>query len=796
MRDLKLALRSLLRAPGFTLVAVVTLALGIGANTAIFTVIQGVLLDPLPYDEPDRLVRFWNTWTRFPRGSISEAEYLDFLEENQVFESIAIYRNQNRNLIPPDGEPQRAFIKSVTGQFFALLRRPALLGRTLTPEDDSPGADRVAVASYGFWQRAWGGRESAVGSTVDLEGERYTVVGVMPEGFSYPDKRTDLWTAARVDPANLPNRGAHNYQGIARLEDGVTLEQARADVAAIARRLQERYPESYPEESGYSAVVVPLFDHTVGQVRPALVVLMGAVGLVLLLACANVANLTLVRATDREKELRLRAALGAGRMQLTKGLLAESTLVAGLGMILGLGIAHASVRALRTLGPDAVPRLGETAIDGRVLALTILIASLTVVLVGLVPALRVSRADAIVHESSRASRGGPRESRLRSALVVVQVSIAVLLLAGAGLLIRSFRELTRIAPGFRPERVIAMEVSAGRDRYPEGEQRSRFFRDVVREVESLPGVVAAGATTNPPLSGWSNDNYVEIEGYVPEAGYASEEVRGVTSRYFAAMGIPLLQGETFTGRETEDDAPVVIVNEAFARKYWEGENPIGKRLRRYEQPWATVIGVVGDVRHVGLSEPIRPTYYFPVPWLPWSTMTVVARTDGEPETMSGSLRQAVTRVDPAQPVFNVRLYEQFVADSVATPRFNMWLLLVFAAVAVTLAAVGIYGVLAYAVGARIHEIGIRMALGARASDVPWLVLRQGLLMVGLGLGIGLAGAFAVSRVMDSLLFGISGRDPVTLVAVAVVLATVAVVACVAPAWRAARVDPMVALRYE
>ncbi len=796
MNELKLALRSLARSPGFTIVAVLTLALGIGANTAIFTVIQGVLLQPLPYDEPEQLVRFWSTWNQFARGSISEPEYVDYLHENQTFAQIAIYRNQNRNLVTADGDPQRAFVKSVTGEFFPLLRSSALLGRTLTPEDDLPGAAMVAVASHGFWQRGLGGGDRAVGATVDLEGESHTIVGVMPEGFAYPDNRTDLWRAARVDPANLPNRAGHNYQGIARLAPGVSLEQAQANMSGIAARLQERYPDNYPEGSGWGVILVPLYEHTVGRVRPALVVLLGAVGLVLLLACANVANLTLVRATAREKELTLRSVLGAGRARLVRGLLAESSVVVTLGLLLGLGVAHATLRALQLFGTDAVPRLDEAGIDARVLAFTVVVSTLTVVFVGLLPALRMSRTNLMVRESSRAS-AGPGQSRLRGALVVAQVSIAVLLLVGAGLLIRSVQGLMQIEPGFRSENVLAMEVSAGQDRYPEGEHRAQFFRDVVQEIETLPGVVAAGATTNPPLSGWSNDNYVEVEGYVPEAGYVTEEVRGVTHRYFAAMGIPMLQGEGFSGRETAEGTPEVIVNEAFAKKFWDGEIPIGKRLKMgSEEAWSTVVGVVGNVRHVGLSEPIRPTYYFSVALMPWRTMTVVARTAGKPEVISGSLREAVARVDAAQPVYNIRLYDQFVGESVAEPRFNATLLVVFALVAVMLAAVGIYGVLAYTVGQRTHEIGIRMALGARASDVPWLVLNQGLAMVGLGLAIGFAAALALSRVMESLLFGVGARDPLTFAAVALVLTAVALAACLLPAWRAARVDPMVALRYE
>ena len=751
MKDLKLALRSLARSPGFTMVAVLTLALGIGANTSIFTVIQGVLLQPLPYDEPEQLVRYWSRWSQFPRGSISEPEYFDYLEQNRAFEDIAIYRGRNQNLMAVDGEPQRVVVKSVTGGFFPLLRKPTFLSRTLSPSDDEPGADRVAVASYGFWQSILGSRESAVGSTVDLEGDRYTIVGVMPQDFTYPEKSTDLWRTTRLDRANLGNRGAHNYRGIARLATGVSIEQAQADMSAIAARLQERYPENYPEGSGWGVVLVPLFEHTVGAVRPALVVLLGAVGLVLLLACANVANLTLVRATAREKELTLRSVLGAGRARLVAGLLAESTVVATLGLLAGLVVAQATLRALQLqwLGTDAVPRLEEASIDARVLAFTVCVSTLTIVLVGLFPALRASWTSLVVRESSRTS-AGPGQNRLRSVLVVVQVSIAVLLLVGAGLLIRSFRELMQVDPGFRPESVIAMEVSVSQNRYPEEEHRANFFRQAVEALEAVPGVVASGATTNPPLSGWSNDNYVEVEGYVPKAGYVTEELRGVTRDYFAAMGIPLLRGESFTGLETRESAPVVIVNEAFAKKFWDSDNPLGKRLRTGgERPWATVIGVVGNVRHVGLSEPIRPTYYFPVALLPWRTMTLVVRSTGDPGVISGSLRQAVARVDPALPIYDVRLYEQFVADSVATPRFNSMLLLVFAVVAVTLAAVGIYGVLAFTVGQRTHEIGIRMALGARASDVPWLVLRQGLAMIGVGLAIGFVAALALTRVMES-----------------------------------------------
>lgn len=796
MNELKLALRSLARSPGFTIVAVVTLALGIGANTAIFTLIQGVLLQPLPYEEPERLVRFWSTWDGFPRGSISEPEYFDYLDQNQVFQEIAVYRGRDQNLMSGDGEPRRVVVKSVTGEFFPLLRRGAFLGRTLSPADDEPGADPVVVASYGFWQTTLGGQRDAIGAVVDLEGERYTVVGVMPSEFTYPEKNTDLWRTMRLDRTSLLNRGAHNYSGIARLAPGVSLERAQADMSAIAARLQERYPENYPDGSGWGVTLVPLYEHTVGAARPALAVLWVAVILVLLIACANVANLSLVRATARDKELRLRSVLGAGRARLVRGLVAESVVVAGLGLLAGLAIALLTLRALQAAFPDSVPRLEEASIDAHVLAFTIAVSMFTVVLVGLVPALRVSRTSLIGRESSRVS-AGRAHNRLRSVLVVVQVSLAVLLLVVAGLLIRSFQQLLRVEPGFEPESVIAMEVSASQNRYPEREQRANFFHEVVRELEAVPGVVASGAITNPPLSGWTNDNYVEVEGYIPEAGYVTEEVRGVTPHYFAAMGIPLLQGEVFTGLETRQSAPVVIVDEAFAKKFWDGETPIGKRLRSdTDRPFARVIGVVGNIRHVGLDEPVRPTYYYPLALQVHDSMTVVTRSSRDPESIASVLRQAVARVDPTQPVYNVRLYQQFIDDSIATPRFNLMLLFVFASVAILLASVGIYGVLAYTVGQRTQEIGIRMALGAQARKVPWLILRQGLVWIGIGLALGFTAALALTRVMESLLFGVGARDPVTFVAVAVVLSAVAVAACLLPARRAARVDPMVALRYE
>jgi len=796
MKDLTFAARSLLRSPGFTVVAVVTLALGIGANTAIFTVIQSTLLDPLPYEQPEELVRYWSTWEQFPRGSISEPEFLDYASENQVFERIAIYRGRDKNLVVPDGDPRRVSVEEVTGEFFPLLGVTPLLGRTIEGSDDGPGAPAIAVVSYGFWQSSFGGEQDVLGSIVDLEGELTTIVGVMEKSFVYPDAATELWVPARIDPAAPAHRGAHNHRGIARLKDDITLARAQSEMSAIASRMQEHYPESYPDGSGFGVALVALFEHTVGASRQALIVLFGAVGVVLLIACANVANLTLVRAIGREKELTLRSVLGAGRPRLVTALVAESVIIGSLGLGAGLAIAYGGLASLKALGPDAVPRLAQASIDGRVIAFTAAVSMLTVALFGVLPALRASGASLLVGDGVRAS-GGRGQSRTRSMLVIAQVSLAVLLLVGAGLLLRSFRELVRVEPGFQPNNLLALELGLGVDRYPERAQRSRFFAEAAHALQIVPGVVAAGSINNPPLSGWNSDNYLDIEGHTPVNGYVTEEMRAIAGSYFRAMGIPLLRGDTFSGNETEDGARVFVISESFAEKFWPGEDPIGKRARMGdERPWMRVIGVVGDVHHNGLGEAVKPTYYLPHTYEPWRTMTLVVRADDRPESIAPSAQHALARLDATQPVYAIRTYETLMSESVTTPRFHLALLLLFGATAVTLAAVGIYGVLAHVVGQRTREIGVRMALGASSWQVPWLVVKQGVSLVAVGLGLGLVAALGVGRLLESMLFGVGARDPWTFAGVAASLTVVAFVACYAPARRAARVHPVVALRHD
>lgn len=797
-KEMTLAGRALCRSPGFTLVAAATLALGVGANTAIFTIVRGVLLKPLPYEAPERLIRFWTTWDEFPRGSISEPEYFDYRDQNRAFQHLAIYRGRSSNVTVAQGDPQRILILDATGDFFPMLGVGSLHGRTLQPEDDEPGSTPVAVASHRFWRQSLGGETAAVGRTIRIEGEEHILVGVMPSHFAYPGPEIDLWRTRRLDRASLSNRGNHSYSGMARLRAGTSIERAQFEMSAIASRLQEQFPDHYPEDSGFGLILVPLFEHVVGSVRPALLALTVAVGFVLLIACANVANLTLVRASAREKEMALRSALGAGRARLVAGSLAESSIVAAGGAALGLVVAIVCLRALRAFGPDAVPRLESARLDGSVLGFAVLLTAATVVLFGLIPALRLSRLASAHRDPGMRATAGRESQRLRGGLVVVQIALAVVLLVGAGLLLRTFEKLLEVDPGFRPEGVLTLEVSLGEDRYPEREQQAQFFREVVEALQNVPGVAAAGAISNPPLSGWSNDNSIEVEGFDPPRGFnVFDEMRLVAGQYFETLGIPLLDGELFTGGETGTGAQVVIVSEALAKKYWGEESPIGRRLRLDDdEPWKTVIGVVGDVHHQGLAKPVRPTCYFPHAQHPWRGMTLVARAAGEPEAVAGSVRRAAAGIDRSQPFFDVRMMNDFVSENVARPRFQTFLFGAFSMLALTLAAIGIYGVVAYAVGQRTREIGIRMALGASQRAIPWLVARQGVVLVAAGVGLGVGLALALSRLVSSLLFAVSERDPVTFVAVPVLLAIVAFAACYVPARRAARVNPVIALRYE
>ncbi len=807
-QDLRYGARMLGKSPVFTAIAVLTLALGIGANTAIFSVVNGVLLQPLPYEEPERLVMVWNELTKegLPQLWFSEPELIDYRERQQSFEGMAAFSGGGGNLTGR-GEPLRVTAANVSANFFPLLRVDALLGRTFTPEEDTPGNDRVIVLEHGFWQRRFGGDPAIIGETVSLSDNPYTVIGVMPSGFAFPDGTVDLWTPLAI-AANPRKRGSHYLRVLARLKSGVTFEQASADMHNIAKQMEQDYPDYYRPDRAWNTYLIPLHESEVGEVRPALLVLLGAVGFVLLIACTNVANLMLARAAVREKEVAIRAALGAGRLRIVRQLLTESVLLALVGGAAGLLLAFWSLRVLVALGPENLPRLEEIGIDAGVLGFTLGIALLTGIVFGLVPALHASKPD--LHDALKEggrSAAGAAHHRLRGLLVVSEVALSLVLLIGAGLMIKSFYRLLQVDPGYRTENVLTFRLSLPSARYAEDHQVLGFYRRLQEKVAALPDVRAAGAVSHLPLGGAYSSGSVFVEELPPNSpnrsfGYFEADRRLATPGYFRAMGMNLLMGRLLEESDHAEAPLVTAVDESFARRAWPAEpNPIGKRVAVNQTPdgeplWRTVVGVVRHVKNYGLDVEGREQIYFPHAQFPISTMFVTVRTGGDPVVAQAAVRNQVAALDPSLPLFNVATMEERLAESVAQPRFNVLLLGIFAAVALVLAAVGIYGVMSYSVGQRTHEIGIRMALGAQPGDILRLVVGRGMVLALIGVAVGLAGSFALTRFLESLLFGVSATDPATFAGVALLLAAVALLACYLPTRRATRVDPLVALRYE
>ena len=808
-QDLRYGVRMLGKSPAFTAIAVLTLALGIGANTAIFSVVNGVLLHPLPYEDPDRLVVVWNELPQegLPQLWFSEPELIDYRQRQQSFEGMAAFSGGGGNLTG-SGEPLRVTAANVSANFFPLLRVDAFLGRTFTPEEDTPRNDRVTVLGHGFWQRRFGGDPTIIGETVSLSDNPYTVVGVMPSGFAFPDGDVDLWTPLAIDTADPNGRGSHYLRVLARLKSGVTFEQASADMHNIAKQMEQDYPDYYRPDRAWNTYLVPLHESEVGEVRPALLVLLGAVGFVLLIACANVANLLLARAAVREKEVAIRAALGAGRLRIVRQLLTESVLLALVGGAAGLLLAFWSLRVLVALGPENLPRLEEIGIDAGVLGFTMGVSLLTGIVFGLVPALHASRPD--LHDALKEggrSAAGAGHHRLRGLLVVSEVALSLVLLIGAGLMIKSFYRLLQVDPGYRTENVLTFRLSLPSARYAEDHQVLGFYRRLQEKIAALPDVRAAGAVSHLPLGGAYSSGSVFVEELPPNSpnfpfGYFESDRRYATSGYFRAMRMNLLKGRLLEESDHAEAPLVAVVDESFARRAWPAEpDPIGKRVGVNLTPdgeplWRTVVGVVRHVKNYGLDTEGRGQIYFPHAQFPIQTMFVTVRMGGDPVVAQAAVRNQVAALDPSLPLFNVATMEERLAESVAQDRFNMQLLGIFAAVALVLAAVGIYGVMSYSVSQRTHEIGIRMALGAQPADVLKLVVRQGMVLTLIGVAVGLAASFALTRFLSSLLFGVSATDPATFAGVALLLAAVALLACYIPARRATRVDPLVALRYE
>jgi predicted permease len=806
LQDLVYGLRALRRNPGFTAVAVLTLGLAIGANTAIFSVVNAVLLKPLPYANPDRLVRLWSAFPArgVEEGTTSPHDLEDWREGNQVFESLTAYPSLSLGgLVWTGGDvPEQLETTYVTEDFFETMGTPATLGRTFVRDDHTPGRNRVVVLSHRNWQGRFGGRQDIVGKTLTLSGNPFVVIGVMPPSFEFPYRDSEMWAPLSLIPdEGVPRRRNIRWLSVvARLKPDVTLDQARADMNGVATRLFEEFPK---ENEGLTAVTLRRLDQTmVADSRAALLTVFGAVGFVLLIGCANVANLLLARGEGRHQELAVRTALGAGRWRLVRQSLVESVTLALLGAGVGLVLSFWGVNALVALAPRDIPRLSQVSVEGTVLAFTAGLAVLTGIAFGLLPALRASRTDHHdqMKEGARGSLGEGRKGS-RGLLVVAEVALVVVLAIGAGLLIRSFNRLLRIDPGIETENLLTMTVAAPSYKYPESAQIASFFDEVMGEVETIPGVENVGFVRPLPLRSdtFEGESFaftiVGREDVTPES-QPRASLRFVSGNYFRTMGIPLLAGRDFDSRDGRQSTPVLIISRTTAERYWPpGDDPIGDRIT-VGGGGAPIVGIVDDVRQMGLDQEPTPAIYACVRQVTRRGMTLVARTRGDPLDSLSAIQRAIWRINPEQPINDIASMKEIVSSSLSQPRFSMTLLSLFAGLALTLAAVGIYGVVSYSVNRRAHEFGLRMALGARASDVLMLVMSRGLVLTGLGVGIGLVAALGVSRWMQSLLFQVPAYDLWTYFGVCVTLMTVALAAAVVPAVNAMRVDPIEVLRHE
>ncbi len=811
-QDLRYGFRMLLKGRAVTAVAIIALALGIGANTAIFSVVNAVLFRGLPYKNADQLVMIWETNSEVQIGfdllPVSIAAFADWRNQAESFEAISIL-DAERFAFTGSGTPERVGGARASAGFFDLMGVSPILGRTFSPEEDKPGANTVVVISHAVWQSRFGADPNVCGKTMVLNGRSHTIIGVMPKGFQFPraedlpsyfqtSAQSDLWTPAGLTGEQLANRESHNKSVIARLKPGFTVGQAQSEIEAISNRIAEQYPEA----RGWGAKIVPLKEQLVGDLRVALFVLLGAVGFVLLIACANVANLLLARAASRQKEMAVRSALGASRLRIVRQLLTESLLLSLAGGVIGILLAVWGINVLLAISPSSIPRKHEISIDGYVLAFTFTVSLATGLLFGLAPAFQTSRFNLseTLKEGARGSTAG--NAPLRSLLVVSEIALSLVLLIGAGLLLNSFSRLLGINPGFDPKNILAMRISAGSS-YDDDQKQARFFHQIIEKVKALPGIESVGAVSDLPLSGGEEIDQFTVEGSPVPSNYNDTplgDYRFVDEGYFSTLKIPLIAGRHFSEQDTETAPPVIIINESLARRFYADTQPIGKRIKpgdfESRAPWATVVGVVKDVKHTTLEQETRPQLYFPYQQKLWGILTIVARSDSDSRSLSAAMRNAVWEVDKDQPITSLKMMEEFLADAVSQKRFNAILLAAFALVAMVLASVGIYGVMSYTVTQRTHEIGIRIALGAKQRDVFKMVVGQGLKLTLAGVAIGLTAAFALTRLMESLLYNVSATDPATFIVISIVLAGVALAACAVPARRATKVDPMVALRYE
>jgi putative ABC transport system permease protein len=812
--DLRYALRMLTKNPGVSAIALLTLALGIGANTAIFSVVSAVLLQPLPYQNPERLVSLWENVPEHGRWRVAPANFFDWKKQNTVFTDVVAFGSATQTLTG-DGDPEQLSGTAVTSGYFEVVGVQPMLGRTFQPEEYELGKDRVVIIGYGLWQRRYGGDQNVVGRNVTLDGSSYTVIGVMPAGLypahpttagriEFDEQSQDFWRpmSYMVHLARL--RGAHVMGVLARLKPGVTIEQAQIEMNTIGARLAQEYEEN----RGEGIIVNRFLNEVVGNVRPALVTLLVAVGMVLLIACANIAGLLLAQHAARTKEIAIRAALGAGRARLVRQFFVEGLLLSIIGTLAGVGVAQLGLKVLLKFVPQQIPRLAHVGLDWRVLGFTLLLSLITCLLFGLVPAWHASKPDlqTALEQSGRTSGPGAARLRFRQMLVVFQVSVAVMLVIGAGLLIKSFWLLQRVDPGFKAERVLSADLILPGQKYKEPADINNFYHQLTERLSALPGVESATIAYDPPLKSNWIDSF-EIEGRVasPDERSLSANFISVGADYFKIVGAQVVRGRSFTPQDDADHPGAVIVNEAFVRHYFPNEEPLGRHLkpsppgRIWKNQRLTsfeIVGVARDVKFGGLAAKTEPAYYLPAAQAPLADMTLLVRTTNDPKSIIAAVRQTVWSIDPNQPIANVDTLEQIVSDSIAQPRLNMVLMMLFGGLALLLSAVGIYGLLSYAVTQRTQELGIRMALGANVGDVLKLVLKQGMLLAVIGEAIGLAAALALTRLMRGLLFGVTPTDTGIFAGVVAVLTLTALLACYLPARRATKVDPLVALRYE
>jgi putative ABC transport system permease protein len=801
--DLRYGWRMLLKRPGFSLIAVTALALGIGLNSAVFSLINAILLKPLNLPELDRIVALWETVPSqgMERNETAVANYVDWRAQSSSFEQLALYTWSTQNLTAVE-PPERVRGFRVTPNLLDTVGIKPMLGRNFTAEEGQPGQDGVALLTYGLWQRRFGGDPQIVGKTIVLNGLNRTVVGVLPQGMNFP-RGGEVLIPLAFTPQLANDRSGHGYLTVGRLKAGVTVEQAQQDLTAIARRLEQQYPQS---NTGRGVVVRTLVADTVRNYKPATLASFGAVCFVLLIACANVANLLLARAAERTKEIAVRVALGASRWRILRQLLLESTILACIGGAFGVLVALWGVEALKAALPDdavlMMPGLTELGINPRVLAYTAALSLVTGVLFGLAPAWQASRPNVneTLKESGGKAASGAGRQRLRGALVVAEIALALVLLIGAGLLMKSFLRLMQANPGFNPDNVLTMSLTLPVTKYKEPAQRAEFYQQLERRVAALPGVEAVGFINYLPLGGSNSSSPFLPEGRpAPPPGQEfMGRYRACTPQYFQSLGIRLLKGRLFTERDTADAPPVIVVNETLARQYWPQGDAVGKRLRLWPTdrgPWREVVGVVNDVQHE-MNSPVTPDYYLPHAQDPWSTMVLTVRTKTEPLALVAAVRSEVQALDRDQPVYEVRTMATVRDRSIIHFRFASVVFGIYGLLALVLAATGIYGVMSYAVSQRTHEIGVRMALGAQAADVVKLVIKQGMVLTLGGLACGLLIAFAVTSAMKTILYEVKATDSLTFTLVTLALAAIALLACYLPARRATKVDPLVALRYE